>query len=153
MMTKRLLVLSVVFSIALSVPASAQIRWVPGNAGAFTCVTVPTGFGASQIVCDPQKLNSLPPAAREFLLLHESGHAGQIRTNSLAYSSNPEADADCYAATVLAQSNPGLLFEAIRWMETVQRFQGGGDGLHGNGFEVAQFARQCAGRVGVAVPF
>src|SRR5687767_2734648 len=156
-MQKRLVVTMWVVVAAVSATVSAQrLPWynVPvfyGPAGNFTCVTRATGsLPVATITCDPGKMALMPPDAQAFLLAHEHGHVHQI-IHGVQFSQNPEADADCYAATVMATSNPRQLTGAVRWLEQVLG-PNGGDNLHGNGFQVAQFARQCAARVGVVIP-
>ena len=84
----------------------------------------------------------LPPAARSFLLNHERGHVAQIRLGRTLFVPNPEADADCYAAKIM-RSDPNEFKAAIAWMRNVLG-AGGGDMLRGTGFQVADFATQCA---------
>ena len=147
-----------VMALGVSVTLGAQrLPWysvpvVPGPAGNFTCVTRPTGVPVpvATITCDPGKMSQMPPDAQAFLMAHEHGHVHQI-VHGLQFSSNPEADADCYAATFMATTNVQSLMGAVRWLEQVLGPYGG-DSLHGNGFQVAQFARQCAARVGVVIP-
>jgi hypothetical protein len=150
--------LSAVFiGVVLAVSASAQgpdLRWidvpvVPGASGAYTCVTTPAPASAV-ITCDPQKLAMLPPAAQTFLIAHEHGHVLQF-ARGLQFDTNPEADADCYAAKRLALTDPQTLRAAIRWLEQTLG-AGGGDLVHGSGVQVAALARQCAAQVGVFVP-
>jgi hypothetical protein len=87
-------------------------------------------------------MNNLPAGAKAFLLHHEQGHVAQIRMMKTFFVPNPEADADCYAAKFL-RSNPALFAEAIRWLTNVLG-PNGGSLLHGTGFQVAEFATQCA---------
>jgi hypothetical protein len=148
---------TMVCGILFAASASAQgpdLRWidvpvVSGPSGGYTCVTKPYQ-GSAVITCDPYKIASLPPAAQAFLMAHEHGHVLQL-ASGLQFASNPEADADCYAATRLALTDPATLAAAIQWLEHGLG-AGGGDSMHGNGIQVAVFARQCAGRVGVHVP-
>jgi hypothetical protein len=127
-----------------------EVPVVPGFAGPYTCVTAPVGLAGATITCDFGKLSPLPPDAQAFLLAHEHGHVFQFK-HGLQFASNPEADADCYAATVMATSNAQSLASAVSWLENVLG-NGGGDMLHGTGKQVAAFARQCAAKAGVAIP-
>jgi len=137
-------------SVAVSVcsPAHAQqLPWfdapvVYGQAGNFTCVTAPNPQYGAVITCDPSKLAMLPPAARAFLINHEHGHVVQMRLGRTLFVPNPEADADCYAAKIM-RSDPDELDAAIEWMRNVLG-PGGGDMVHGTGFQVAALATQCA---------
>jgi len=148
---------TMVVGVLVAASASAQapdLQWinvpvVSGLAGGYTCVTRPVAGGAV-ITCDPQKMAMLPPPAQAFLLAHEHGHVLQF-VKGRQFATNPEADADCYAATRLALTEPQTLAAAIHWFEQVLR-SGGGDLLHGTGYQVAAFARQCAAQVGVNVP-
>jgi hypothetical protein len=140
--------LFVLMVVSVSWPAHAQqLPWfdapvVDGSAGNFTCVTTPNLQYGAVITCDPSKMAGLPPAARAFLLNHEHGHVVQIRFGRTLFVQNPEADADCYAAKIM-RSNPNELNAAIAWLRNVLG-PGGGDILHGTGFQVADFASQCA---------
>jgi hypothetical protein len=147
----------VVFGVLLAATASAQgpdLRWidvpvVSGPSGGYTCVTRPFQ-GSAVITCDPYKMANLPPAAQTFLIAHEHGHVLQF-VRGTQFASNPEADADCYAAKRLALTDPQTLAAAIQWLEHGLG-AGGGDLMHGNGYQVAAFARQCAAQGGVRVP-
>ena len=144
-------VVTAVASATLPVRAQDRLPWynVPvqqGPAGAYTCVTRPTGdMRLAVIVCDTYKMSMMPPEAQAFLMAHEHGHVFQF-VNGLNFAPNPEADADCYAAIYLAQNNPQVLEAAIAWFERVLGPRGG-DVTHGNGLQIAQLARQCAARV------
>jgi hypothetical protein len=75
-----------------------------------------------------------------FLRAHEYGH---IFSNG-PYA-NPEANADCWAAQQLAQSDPQVLDQVVSFMVNVMGPRGG-DATHGNGYQMAQLIRQCSGR-------
>jgi hypothetical protein len=147
-MKKTLLTLTLLGA-SLSIAVGAQglpwyqvpVQW--GGAGAFTCVTQPNPVYGAVITCDPGRFNALPASVQAFLLAHEHGHVYQFK-HGQQFAPNPEADADCYAAKHLAGTNPQALAQAIQWLGTVMANGGGGDGLHGTGAQVAQFASQCA---------
>jgi hypothetical protein len=134
--------------LSIGSPADAQQPpWfdapvVNGSAGNFTCVTTPNPRYGAVITCDPSKMAGIPPAARAFLINHEHGHVAQMRLGRTLFVPNPEADADCYAAKIM-RSNPDELNAAIAWLRNVLGPRGG-DILHGTGFQVADFATQCA---------
>jgi hypothetical protein len=140
------------FSASAQIPPYINVPEVSGNAGQYTCLTTPTGdMRIAVIICDPYKLNSLPPPAQMFVRTHEHGHVYQIVYNpAMLYGPYAEYDADCYAATYLALTNPSVLAATVRWFETVVGPRGG-DVTHGNGFQMAQRARQCASAVGVNI--
>jgi hypothetical protein len=97
-------------------------------------------------------MNSMPPAVQAFLRAHEHGHVYQIVYNpAMLYGSYAEYDADCYAAAVLSYRDRGALTGAVQWFERVMGPYGG-DATHGNGFQMAQRARQCAAQSGFSVP-
>jgi hypothetical protein len=124
---------------------------VPGTA---TCQTRPTGAPnpPAIIVCDPQRLSSLPVPAQIFLRAHEHGHVVQLVYDTpLFFGPNAEFDADCYAATVLSFTNRPALAATVQWFQTVVG-PAGGDITHGNGFQMAQRARECASSVGFVIP-
>jgi hypothetical protein len=154
---KRNVFSTMVFGVLLAASASAQgpdLTWievpvVSGPSGGYTCVTRPSQ-GSAVITCDPYKLAMIPPAAQTFLMAHEHGHVLQF-VRGTQFAPNPEADADCYAAKRLALTDPQTLAAAIQWLEHGLG-TGGGDLIHGNGIQVAAFARQCAAQVGVPVP-
>ncbi len=140
--------LGLLLVVAITGPARAQqLPWfdapvVNGPTGQFTCVTRPDPQFGAVITCNQARLNQLPPAAQAFLINHEHGHVAQIRLGRNLFARNPEADADCYAAKIM-RSNPAELEAAIAWLKNVLGARGG-DLLHGNGLQVADFATQCA---------
>jgi hypothetical protein len=98
------------------------------------------------------KLAMLPPAAQVFLRAHEHGHVYQlVYAPAILAGPNAEFDADCYAATVLSFTDRPALAATVRWFETVVG-PAGGDLTHGNGFQMAQRARECAAAVGYQIP-
>ena len=133
----------------VSAPLGAQqLTWYDapfayGPAGQYACVTRNEPFLGPIIVCNPQALAQVPQAAQTFLLAHEHGHIYQL-VNGQSWSTNAEADADCYAAKYLAANNPETLKVILLWMHDVLG-EGGADILHGTGVQTAEWVRRCAG--------
>jgi hypothetical protein len=147
------LLMSIALPVMAQTPPWFDVPIVAGSAGGyFTCITRPTGDARIAIItCDPGKLNWYPPFAQKFLIAHEHGHVYQIVYNpSILYGPYAEYDADCYGAVVMANTDVNALSQTVQWFETVLGNQGG-DATHGNGFQMAQRIRQCAGSVGVTI--
>lgn len=120
-----------------------RVPEVYDSSSPYSCQTIPAGNGAL-IRCRPADLGRFPAAMLVFLRAHEYGHINQLRFNpALAYSPYAEYDADCYAASVLVNSDPVVLAAAIQYMWNVIG-PNMGDATHGNGFQVAQRALECA---------
>jgi len=98
-------------------------------------------YGRPFIRFNPRIASQYPWFMNVFLRAHEYGHIF-----SRGPYPNPEANADCWAAQQLGQSDPQLLDMVIRYLETEMGPRGGEDGLHGNGYQVAKVCRQCSGR-------
>jgi hypothetical protein len=146
----KLLIGCLVTALALvSAPLTAQqLPWysVPveyGVTGQYACVTQNQPFRGPLITCNPSALAQMSPGAQTFLLAHEHGHVFQLMRGQ-QFAQNPEADADCYAAKYLAVTNPQALADALNWLQKVLGPRGG-DMTHGNGIQIAAWARRCAG--------
>ena len=142
--------LIVVCALCLVCAAAAQVPWinvpmVNGSAGQYACITRPTyNQTIAVITCNPQAVGMYPPFAQTFLFAHEHGHVYQIVYNpQMLMSPYAEYDADCYAATWLVSHDPQSLASSIQWFQQVLG-PNGGDAIHGNGFQMAQRAEQCA---------
>jgi hypothetical protein len=143
-------VLFAAFLVLAACAATGQVPWinvpvVNGNAGQYACVTRPTyDQSIAVITCNQQVVAMYPPPAQAFLYAHEHGHVYQIVYNpQMLMSPYVEYDADCYAATYMAINDPASLAAAIRWFQQVLGPYGG-DAIHGNGFQMAARAFQCA---------
>jgi hypothetical protein len=142
--------LVVVGLLFLSCTASSQVPWIDvpmvnGSAGQYACITRPTyDQSIAVITCNPQVVAMYPPFAQKFLFTHEHGHVYQIVYNpQILMSPYVEYDADCYAATYMVFNDPQALAWSIQWFRQVLGPYGG-DAIHGNGFQMAQRADQCA---------
>jgi hypothetical protein len=148
-MTKRLVFTVVVFLAAAFQTAKAQqVNWQPPY-------TVPESFDRSIapyggfttmgpngpfIRFNPDVWFNEPWYVNVFLRAHEYGHIF-----SRGPFANPEANADCWAAQQLAQSDPQILDQVVWYMVNVMGPRGG-DASHGNGYQMAQLIHQCSGR-------
>jgi hypothetical protein len=97
-------------------------------------------MGRPFIRYNPDIINTQPWFMNVYIRAHEYGHVF-----SRGPFSNPEANADCWAAQQLGQSDPQVLDQIINYLVTVIGPRGG-DVTHGNGFQVAALMRQCSGR-------
>jgi hypothetical protein len=158
-MRNRMLSLLAVLGLSLLVNSKAQgqlpwprSNWQPaipvpeilGGAGQFSCVTQPNPATLAVITCTPVTFSQFPPAVLLFLRVHEHGHVNQMRFRpQVLYSGHAEADADCFSAYNLAQTDPQVLASAIVWFWNVAGPGLKVDAAHGNGFEIANMAMQC----------
>jgi hypothetical protein len=148
-MTSRILgVFAFVFLFAVG--AVSQVPWINvpminGATGQYACVTRPTNDQSIAVItCNPQVVNMYPPFAQVFLIAHEHGHVYQIvYTPQILMTPYAEYDADCYAATYMVSNDPQSLALSIQWFRQVLGPYGG-DAIHGNGFQMAQRAQECA---------
>ena len=145
-MRKNLLLVLVVLMFAAFLNAQAQqVNWRPP-------ATVPESFDPSiapwagftsigpngpYIRFNPVIWNNQPWFMNVYIRAHEYGHVF-----SQGPYSNPEANADCWAARQLAQTDPQVLQMIINHLQTVIGPQGG-DWTHGNGYQIAGLMRQC----------
>jgi hypothetical protein len=130
--------------------AHSQVPWinvpmVNGPAGPYACITRPTYDQRIAIItCDSNVVGRFPPFVQSFLNAHEHGHVYQIVYNpQILMTGFAEYDADCYAATYMVFNDPQSLAWSIQWFRQVLGPYGG-DAVHGNGFQMAQRATECA---------
>ncbi len=148
-MTKRLIFAVVILLSAVFETAQAQqVNWQPPYAvpesfdrsiapyGGFTSL----GPNGPFIRFNPEVWYNEPWFMNVFLRAHEYGHIF-----SRGPFANPEANADCWAAQQLGQSDPQVLDQVVSYMINVMGPRGG-DATHGNGYQMAQLIRQCSGR-------
>jgi hypothetical protein len=146
----KTLLFGTVVILVFSCAAVSQVPWIAvpvvnGSAGQYACITRPTYNQTIAIItCNPQIVGMYPPFAQSFLLAHEHGHVYQIVYNpQMLMSPYVEYDADCYAATYMVLNDTRSLALSIQWFRQVLGPYGG-DAIHGNGFQMAQRAEECA---------
>ena len=148
-MTKKLFfALAVSLLVAFQTVEAQQVNWQPPQ-------TVPESFDRSiapyggytsmgpkgpYIRFNPDVWFNEPWYVNVFLRAHEYGHIF-----ARGPYANPEANADCWAAQQLGQSDPQVLDQVISFMVNTMGPRGG-DATHGNGYQMAQLIRQCSGR-------
>jgi hypothetical protein len=147
-MAKTIFFTLLIFFGALQTANAQQANWQPpyrvpeyfdrsiAPYGGFTSI----GPAGPYIRFNPDVWYNQPWFMNVFLRAHEYGH---IFSNG-PYA-NPEANADCWAAQQLAQSDPQVLDQVVSFMVNVMGPRGG-DATHGNGYQMAQLIRQCSGR-------
>ncbi len=134
---------------AAQVPGVARVRHVPDRTLNDAALAVADARDPV-VYYNPALLNRFGPELAAFVMAHEYGHIsyGHVRVRQSRGTMAPseimqryELEADCYAARMLSQSNPGAVTAAIRYFDRMGERQVDED--HPTGRARAAELRRC----------